>query len=162
MAKVYARKRDLDQLEELLTKKLRKFKLKVSGVEASLTNIEDDISRKINEILGLKLKRLIAKNVGEAKEELSKQCMRSIENGYLDFINTIVENVISTRVDKKVRWKTRTFKMSECTVQKINDLYIKGWKICFTGKLNDKDEIIMFEKPMSNKKNKEAAKNVRK
>ena len=138
----------MEKLEELLIKKIRKFKLRVSGLESKIENLEGYINRTINDLIGLKIKRLVLKSMSDVKDEVLKESMRSVENGYLDFINVIVENVIATRVNRKIRWKTRTYKMSECSIQRINDMYINGWKICFTGKLNDNDEIIMFEKPV--------------
>jgi len=144
---VFAKKSQLIKLKSIMIKKFRRYKLRMADFEMAVKGIDPIISAKVKEYLGLKIKRLVLKATDTVKDEIYKDVMTDIHNGYLDFVSNMAGSQIRHVIEKKVIWKTKTFKLNDCGVFKIREMYEKGWKIAFFGKLSGDEEVMIFEKP---------------
>jgi hypothetical protein len=153
--KVFVRKNVFDTKIEELLKKIRMLKVKFSTFESKTGDMEDFIKKTVE----AETKRFFTEKIVEAVNEemrlrikgMSKRIMLKVESGYVDSLNKNIRSVARAVIGRNIRFESKAYKLNNCPLSKIKELYEAGWKTIYIGKLKENgDMMVLLDRPLLN------------
>ena len=136
------RENDVEKLIKKLSKRVRTLRDDIPEMVAS--QALEIFRRKIR-------KRIISEvetSVDEKLEGLKQEVVGLLDKGYLDNLNTLATQLISSKLNDKKFYDTYVMKGNKISLEKIMKRYENGWHIVYHGKLKDNDpQMIIMERP---------------
>ena len=126
------KKKKLKELEtkiEEMEEKLKNVNKKVIKLKKDIPKSENKIDKDLKKLIDSKLEKLVV----EEFKVLKKMSTERILENYKRRLEMIMKDLFEEMVAKSKTFKTKTIPENECSVEKMDELYKKGWRLVFYG-----------------------------
>jgi hypothetical protein len=151
------KKKDLEKLEEAMSKKYRKLRIALTEGLGEIEEIESKVKRAVRRALRNSIDEIIEKEIILTERRLRKTITTKVFNDHVSLIKKTAIGIVTHAIKGSIIYETRALRGDEFTIKRMNELYKDGWRICLHDKNNDK-LLVIFHRPRIKKPEKKKVK----
>jgi len=133
-----------------LRSKFKKMRLSLTDLKLAVDMIDEKVNESVAKSMSKRIIKIIEDKVYERTEMLKAIISKELISEHGEYIERNSNMKIEEAVRNGIRFKILSLQGDKISLEKIDELYEKGWRVAYFGPLSDKTKSVMlFDRPIS-------------